>query len=68
MRAVLAAATPDTARARRLFKAHHDAMGEAHWAMLQAGAQAKAVLSDAQRARVDGWADAMHEGHHHANP
>ncbi len=64
LRAVLAAAAPDTALARRLFQMHHDAMGEAHWSMLRAGAQAKALLTDAQRARVDGWADAMHNGHH----
>jgi hypothetical protein len=61
---VLGAAAPDTALARRLFRAHHDAMGEAHWVMLRAGAQAKAVLTDAQRGRVEGWADAMREGHH----
>ncbi len=60
----LKATAPDTALARRLFRAHHDAMGEAHWAMLRAGAQAKAVLTDAQRGRVEGWADAMGAGHH----
>ena len=61
--ATLAAASPDTVLARRLFRAHHDAMGEAHWVMLRASAQAKAVLNDAQRGRVEGWADAMREGH-----
>lgn len=60
----LAAAAPDTALARRLFRAHHDAMGEAHWVMMRTAAQAKAVLTDAQRGRVEGWADAMHEGPH----
>lgn len=60
----LAAAAPDTALARRLFRAHHDAMGEAHWVMLRVSAQAKAVLTDAQRGRVEGWGDAMHDGRH----
>lgn len=62
--AALAVAAPDTALARRLFRAHHDAMGEAHWTMLRAGVQAKAVLTATQRERVAGWADVMHQGPH----
>jgi hypothetical protein len=62
--AALAVTTPDTALARRLFRAHHDAMGEAHWTMLRAGVQAKAVLTATQRERVAGWADVMHQGPH----
>ena len=62
--AALGAAAPDTVLARRLFRAHHDAMGEAHWVMLRTAAQAKAVLTEGQRGRVEGWADAMHEGPH----
>lgn len=62
--AVLGAAAPDTVLARRLFRAHHDAMGEAHWVMMRTAAQAKAVLTEGQRGRVEGWADAMHEGPH----
>jgi hypothetical protein len=42
-------------------------MGRAHWAMLSAAAQARALLTDAQRGRVDGWTDMMQmhmrEGH-----
>lgn len=68
LNAALAAATPDTVLARRLFRAHHDAMGEAHWVMLRASAQAKALLNDAQRGRVEGWADAMQEHHMGARP
>ncbi len=34
-------------------------MGNARWAMLRAAAQARAVLTDAQRGRVVGWVDAM---------
>ena len=54
-----ALATSDTAQVRAHFAGHHDAMGRAHLLMLQASIQAKAVLTDAQRARVEGWADAM---------
>lgn len=66
--AALGATTPDTVLARRLFRAHHDAMGEAHWIMLRASAQAKGLLTDAQRGRVEGWADAMREHHMGAQP
>lgn len=55
----MAAPAPDTAVVRQHFQAAHAAMGNAHWAMLRAAAQAKAVLTDAQRGRVEGWADAM---------
>ena len=55
----MAAPAPDTAAVRQHFQAAHAAMGNAHWAMLRAAAQAKAVLTEAQRGRVDGWADAM---------
>ena len=55
----LAAPAPDTAQVRAHFAGHHDAMGRAHLVMLQASIQAKAVLTEAQRARVEGWADAM---------
>jgi len=40
--------------------AAHDAMGQAHWAMLGAAAQAKDVLTAAQRAQVQAWVDSMH--------
>ena len=50
---------PDSAGLRRHFQAAHTAMGNAHWSGLRAAAQARAVLNDAQRGRVDGWADAM---------
>lgn len=65
----------DTAAIRTHFQAMHAAMGTAHWTMLRAVAQSRAILNDAQRGRVDGWADAMqmhqrmqrdeqeHEGH-----
>ncbi len=61
------AASPDTSALRTHFEAAHAAMGRAHWAMLSAAAQARAVLTDAQRQRVDSWVNAMEqrEGHEH---
>lgn len=47
------AAAPDTNAVRVHFQAAHDAMGRAHLTMLTAAAQAKAVLTDDQRGRVD---------------
>ena len=56
---VLQANALDTTALRQHFQAAHSAMGNAHFAMLRATAQAKAVLNDAQRGRVEGWMDAM---------
>jgi hypothetical protein len=53
------AAQPDTAALKTHFQAAHAAMGKAHWAMLAAAAQARAVLSDAQRSQQQVWADSM---------
>lgn len=58
---VMKAAAPDTNQAKLHFQAAQAAMTRAHWAMLSAAAQARAVLTDAQRGRVDGWADMMQE-------
>ena len=58
---VLQANAPDTTALRQHFQAAHSAMGTAHLAMLRATAQAKAVLNDAQRGRVEGWMDAMEQ-------
>jgi Spy/CpxP family protein refolding chaperone len=52
------AAAPDTATVRMHFEAAHAAMGRAHLVMLEVAAQARAVLTDAQRRQVDG----MHGG------
>ena len=60
---VLQASALDTTALRQHFQAAHSAMGNAHFAMLRATAQAKTVLNDAQRGRVEGWMDAMeHSG------
>src|SRR5574341_1994231 len=64
---VMQAAAPDTNAAKTHFQAAHAAMGKAHWAMLAAAAQTRAALNDAQRGRVDGWADAMMMQRHHRN-
>lgn len=52
-------AAPDTSVVKLHFHAAHAAMGKAHWVMLAAAAQAKAVLTAEQRGRVNGWVDAM---------
>lgn len=59
MAQAMSAARPDTAAVKQHFQAAHTAMGNAHWAMLAAAAQARAVLTDEQRARVDRWASTM---------
>ncbi|PYP38696.1 MAG: hypothetical protein DMD48_08865 [Gemmatimonadetes bacterium] len=55
----LMVATPDTGAVKMHFQAAHSAMGRAQWAMLSAAAQARGVLTDEQRARVDRWANMM---------
>jgi Spy/CpxP family protein refolding chaperone len=57
------AAAPDTAAVKMHFQGAHTAMGKAHWTMLAAAAQARALLTDRQRGRVEGWGDKMGEGH-----
>ena len=59
--AAMKAAAPDTNQVKPHFTAMQAAMGRAHWAMLSAAAQARGLLTDAQRARVDGWADMMQQ-------
>lgn len=56
---VMKAGAPDTNQLKMHFQGMQTAMGKAHWAMLSAAAQARAVLTDVQRGRVEGWADAM---------
>jgi Spy/CpxP family protein refolding chaperone len=55
------AAAPDTTALRPHFEAAHAGMGKAHWAMVAAAAQARAVLTDAQRQKVDGWVNTMRQ-------
>jgi hypothetical protein len=53
------APTPDTSALKVHFRAAHNAMGKAHWLVVAASAQARAVLSDGQRTKVQVWADSM---------
>src|SRR6266576_1240673 len=54
-------AAPDTTALRPHFEAAHSAMGKAHWAMVAAAAQSRAVLTDAQRQTVDAWVTMMQQ-------
>ncbi|HXY18888.1 MAG TPA: hypothetical protein VEH83_02725 [Gemmatimonadales bacterium] len=66
MAQVMGTAAPDTAALRAHFDAAHRFMGDAMWAMLRAAAQARALLTDAQRSQVDAMARApMHHGMMH---
>ena len=58
-------ASPDTGALRTHFDAAHAAMGKAHWAMLSAAAQARALLTDAQRQKVDSWVHMMEQREQH---
>jgi hypothetical protein len=58
LRAV-AGPTPDTLALKTHFEAAHAAMGKAHWLALASAVQAKAVLTDAQRAKLETWADSL---------
>jgi len=55
------ASAPDTNALRTHFEAAHAVMGKEHWAMLSAAAQARALLTDAQRQRVDAWVATMEQ-------
>jgi Spy/CpxP family protein refolding chaperone len=57
-------ATGDTTALRAHFDEAHAAMGRAHWAMLSAAARSRAVLTDAQRQKVDAWVNAMTQREH----
>lgn len=59
MEQVARAPQPDTSALKVHFQAAHAAMGKAHWAMLASAAQARAALTDAQRTKVQAWADSM---------
>ncbi|HXY67959.1 MAG TPA: Spy/CpxP family protein refolding chaperone [Gemmatimonadales bacterium] len=63
---VMQVAAPDTAAVRAHFDAAHRLMGDAMWAMLRASAQARALLTDAQRSQVDAMGRRpMHHGMAH---
>lgn len=53
------AAAPDTGAMKTHFQAAQAAMGKAHWLALASAVQGRAVLTDAQRAKLKAWADSM---------
>ena len=53
------AAAPDTGAMKTHFQAAQAAMGRAHWLALASAVQGRAVLTDAQRAKLKAWADSM---------
>jgi Spy/CpxP family protein refolding chaperone len=61
---VFQTAAPDSGALRTHFDAAQGAMGRAHWAMLSAAAQARALLTDAQRQKIDAWVNAMAQREH----
>lgn len=68
LKTALDAATPDTVAIRTHFLAAHDAMGQAHLAMLVTNARAKALLTDAQRAQLAQMHHGMMEGRRRGGP
>lgn len=68
LRTALDAATPDTTAIRTHFLAAHDAMGQAHLAMLITNVRAKAMLTDAQRAQIAQMRHGMMEGRRRGGP
>jgi hypothetical protein len=53
------ASPPDTSVLKTHFQAAQAAMGKAHWLTLVSAVQGRALLNDAQRARLKAWADSM---------
>jgi Spy/CpxP family protein refolding chaperone len=53
------AAPSDSAVLKTHFQAAMNAMGKAHWAMFTSAVQGRAVLTDAQRTKMQAWGDAM---------
>ena len=56
---VATAVQPDPVALKTHFQAGYNAMGTAHWAMLTSAVQARTVLTDAQRTKMQAWADSM---------
>lgn len=58
----LRAGTSDTGALKQHFDAAHTAMGKGHWTMFGIALQARALLTEEQRAQVDRW---VHEKREH---
>lgn len=63
--AALKGEAPDTVQLRRSYDALQSAAGKAHWARISTSFQARAILTDAQRGKVRGWA-ALRGGRWHS--
>lgn len=61
--AIMKADAPDTAQLKQHLQALQSAVNNAHWARISTAIQARAVLNESQRGRVQGWADARRMGH-----
>jgi hypothetical protein len=64
MEEVMHGAAPDTSAVKHHLDAAHRFMGDAMWAMLRSAAQARALLTDAQRSQVDDMAKRPMEMRH----
>ncbi|PYO72093.1 MAG: hypothetical protein E6K55_15510 [Gemmatimonadetes bacterium] len=53
------AASPDSGVLKTHFQAAHAAMGRARWLSIRSAMEAKALLTDAQRAELKAWADSL---------
>lgn len=61
--AVMKADAPDTVQLKQHLTALQSAANTAHWWRISTAIQARAVLNESQRGRVQGWADARRMGH-----
>jgi hypothetical protein len=61
--AVMKADAPDTVQLKQHVMALQTATNNAHWARISTAIQARAVLNESQRGRVQGWADARRKGY-----
>ena len=57
----LRAGAADTVALKQHFDAAHAAMGKGHWTMFGIAMQARAALTEEQRAQVDRWSKEQHE-------
>lgn len=58
MHELLGSDDPDLSAIREEFTRNHTALGEFQWARIEAGVNARSLLTDEQRGRVQGWGQA----------
>jgi Spy/CpxP family protein refolding chaperone len=61
--AIMKADAPDTMQLKQQLMALQTAANSAHWARISASIQARAVLNESQRGRVQRWLDVRRMGH-----